>query len=170
MAARKQNHMKWIDEMFVGMEKDRAEESARRSANAARADRTEHRKERIPGALEAWSALVSSITNDVNDFNQHKQRAGQTPARISQDHFNCEVYLPGMHGTRLVLTLDNHALHVTVHPDFPRQPSTITLKLDKAGQHGVWVLGEPAQQNSKLSMEQLSEYLLKPVLSAADFN
>ncbi len=160
--------MQWIDEMFVNMEKERAAAAlSKGSANSARVNQTKHLKKQMPGALNAWSALVSSITSDVNEFNKHKERAGQTPVRMSQRRFECEVHLPGMHGKSLVLTLDGKDLQVSVHPDFPKQPLTITIELDQAGQNGFWVLGESTKENSKLSDEQLSEYLLKPVLSSA---
>jgi len=162
--------MKWIDEMFVTMEKDKADASAKRSAKEKQGDRKEHPKKQVPGAETSWSALISSITNDVNDFNKHKKRAGQTPACLSQRHDQCEVYLPGMHGKRLVVTLDNNDLRVTVHPDFPEQQLTITIELDNDGQHTFWVLGDPAKEGAKLSVQQLSEYLLKPVLASADIN
>lgn len=162
--------MKWIDELFANMEKDKIAVSAKRSANGTKVDRTEHLKEQIPGSLNAWSALVSSITNDVNDFNKHEKRAGQTAACVSQRHFQCEVYLPGMHSQRLVLTLDNNDLQVLVHPDFPNQPLPITLQLDKQGQHGFWVLGKTSTGSAKLSAQNLSEYLLKPVFACADIN
>ena len=162
--------MSWIDEMFANMKKEKAAVLAKRGANGSKADRTRHPKKQIPGALTAWSALVSSITADVSDFNNHKERAGQTAVRMSERPFQCEVYVPGMHGERLVLTLDNNNLHVTVHPDFPEQQLTITIELDKEGQHIFWVLGEPTKEGAKLSVQQLSEYLLKPLLASADIN
>jgi hypothetical protein len=162
--------MQWIDDMFVSMEKARAAAAlAKGSANGRKVNQTKHLKNEIPGALNAWSALVSSITTDVNEFNKHKERAGQTPVRMSQRRFQCEVHLPGMHGKSLVLTLEDKDLQVSVHPDFPKQPLTITIDLDKEGQHGSWVLGE-SKENAKLSDQQLSEYLLKPVLSCAAIN
>jgi hypothetical protein len=72
-----------------------------------------------------------------------------------------------MHGKSLVLTLHDKDLQVSVHPDFPKQPLTITIDLDQEGQHGFWILGESTSENAKLSDQQLSEYLLKPVLSGA---
>jgi hypothetical protein len=77
--------MQWIDDMFVSMEKARAAAAlAKGSANGRKVNQTKHLKNEIPGALNAWSALVSSITTDVNEFNKHKERAGQTPVRMSQ--------------------------------------------------------------------------------------
>jgi len=162
--------MAWIGEMFANMEKDQAAASAKRSTKATKAERTAHLKKQIPGALDAWNGLVSSITNDVSEFNKHKKRAGQAPVLISQRQFHCEVYLPGMHSQRLVLALDNNDLQVSVHPEFPPQQLTITIEPDKEGQHGFWVLGEPAKEGGKLSVQQLSEYLLKPILASAETN
>jgi len=162
--------MKWIDEMFADIEKDGAAALAKRSANAAKPGRTEHPNKQIPGAPEAWNALISAIGIDVKDFNKHKKRARQTAVRTSQRGFECEVYLPGMNGKRMVLTLDNNDLQVSVHPDFPKQPLTITIEPDKEGQHGFWVLGEPSQDSGKLSVQQLSEYLLKPIFVSADID
>jgi len=75
-----------------------------------------------------------------------------------------------MQGKTLVLALDNQDLHVSVHPDFPEQKLTITLELDREGQHGFWVLGQATKESAKLSDQQLSEYLLKPILSCASIN
>jgi hypothetical protein len=163
--------MQWIDDMFVSMEENRTAASAKRSAKAVEVDGTRRPKKQVPGTLIAWNSLVSSIIRDVNEFNNHKDRAGQTPARISQRNFQFEVHLPGMHGKSLVLTLDNKDLQVSVHPEFPKQPLTITIELDKDGQHAFWSLGESGKESAKeLSDEQLSEYLLKPVLSSAAIN
>jgi hypothetical protein len=163
-------HMKWIDEMFVSMEKKRATESAHRSARAIKVDHGAHLKKPIPGVMDAWNALLSTIANDVADFNKHKKRAGQTAVRVSHRLFECEVYLPGMHGKKLDLKLDGSDLQVTVHPDFPEQQLTITIEPDKEGPHGFWVLGEPSKESGKLSVQQLSEYLLRPILASADIN
>jgi hypothetical protein len=162
--------MQWIDEMFVNMQKDRSAASAKRSAKAAKVERTAHPNKQSPGNLNAWNALISVIDKDVKEFNNHKERAGQTPVRISARNFQCQVHLPGMQGKSLVLTLDNNDLEVSVHPEFPKQPLTITIELDKDGQHALWSLGESAGDNAKLSDQQLSEYLLKPVLSSAALN
>jgi hypothetical protein len=161
--------MQWIEEMFVNMGKERMAASAK--SKEVKVARKEHLKKPIPGTLNAWNALVSSITSDVNEFNNHKERAGQTPVRMSQRHFQCEVHLSGMQGKSLVLTLDNKDLQVSVHPEFPKQPLPIAIELDKDGQRGFWVLGESSKEGAKrLSDQQLSEYLLKPILSTAAIN
>jgi hypothetical protein len=167
---RKRTDMEWIQEMFAGMEKDRALASVKRSENGDRVARPEHRKKEMPGALNAWNALVSSMTVDITDFNNHQERAGQTAVCIHSENLQCEIYMGGMHSKRLVLTLDNNDLEVVVHPDFPRQQLTITVGPEKEGHHGFWVLGESTQKSVTLSAAQLSEYLLKPVLSAAAIN
>ena len=163
--------MEWMNEMFVNMEKEKTAASAQVEANEAQVERKEHPKKRIPGSLNAWNALVSSITNDVNDFNNRTERSGHTPVRLSQKNFRCEVHLSGMHGKTLVLTLDSSdRVQVVIHPDFPEQRLTITLELDKEGQHSSWVLGHATNESARLSDQQLSEYLLKPVLSCASIN
>lgn len=139
LSIRSKNNMAWISEMFANMEKDKAAASSKRSAKAAKGERIEHLKKQIPCALDAWNALVSSITNDVCEFNKRKERAGQAAVHMSHRRFRCEVYLPGMQSKRLVLTLDNNDLRVSVHPDFPTQQSAITIEPDKDGQHGSWV-------------------------------
>jgi hypothetical protein len=75
-----------------------------------------------------------------------------------------------MQSRRLVLTLESNDLYVTVHPDFPNQQLTITIEPDADGQHGFWVLGEHTKERAKLSAQQLSEYLLKPILASASIN
>jgi hypothetical protein len=110
------------------------------------------------------------MTDDIKEFNSHKERAGQTAVCIRPEHFQCEIYMGGMHSKRLVLTLDNNDLQVVVHPDFPRQQLTITVEPEKEGQHGFWVLGGSGRESVRLSARQLSEYLLKPIFSAAAIN
>ena len=162
--------MKWIDEMFMGMEKDKVAESARVAARGPKVERAERREKQVPGAPEVWNALFFSIGNDVGDFNKHPERAGQAPASVSHKGNLCEVYLPGMQSKRLVLTLENNDLYVSVHPDFPNQRLTITIEPDGDGKHGFWVLGERTTERAKLTAQQLSEYLLKPILASASIN
>jgi hypothetical protein len=162
--------MQWIDEMFAGMEKDQAAELVKRSVKGTHVHRTEHLKEENPDTVDLWSALTSAIAKDVNEFNDHKQRTGQMAVHISNRHYQCEVYLPGMQSKRLVLALGDNELKVSVHPDFPRQQVAITIKPDQEGRHGYWVLGDHSKENAKLSTQQLSEYLLKPVLSSGEIN
>jgi hypothetical protein len=162
--------MEWIIEMFANMEKDRVAALAKRSPSAIKVAPTEHHNQQTAGTASAWNALVSAISSDVNEFNAHKERAGQTAVRIRQRPSECEVYLPGMHSQRMVLMLSNEDLQVSVHPDFPKQRLTITIELDPDGQHGFWVLGEATKESARLSVQQLSEYLLKPVLCCAAIN
>jgi len=149
--------------MFADMEKQKAAAAGKRTAKGI-----EHHKKETPATVEAWSALISAITNDVNEFNNHKDRSGETPVWVFNNlHSHCEVYLPGLQSKRLVLTLKGTDLEFSVHPDFPKQESPITIELDKEGRPGSWVLGDSTKENSKISVERLSEYLLKPVLSSA---
>jgi hypothetical protein len=94
--------MRGIDEMFVDMEKDRAAVSLARKGKMANAARKRGSEKRSHPTLNAGSALVSSLTNDVNEFNSQRERVGQTPVRISRWHFQCEIqgdlsciHLPG---------------------------------------------------------------------------
>ncbi len=156
--------------MFVGMESDRVAESTKRVAKHPKAEAPEHLEKQVDGAMEAWTTLFSTITSDVAEFNGHPQREGHPPVCVSHRHCRCEVYLPGMQSKRLVLTLVNNHLQVSVHPEFPEQRLTLTIEPDAGGKHGFWVLGEHTKERAKLSAQQLSEYLLKPVLSSAAIN
>jgi len=156
--------------MFMDMEKDKAAESAEMAARGTKVEHTEGGERQVPGAPEMWSALFSSIENDVSNFNKHHKRAGKTHVSVSHRHNQCEVYLPGMQSKKLVLTLENNDLYVSVHPDFPNQRLTITIESGADGKHGFWVLGERTKERAKLSAQQLSGYLLKPVLASASIN
>jgi hypothetical protein len=162
--------MQWIDEMFAGMEKDRAAELVKRSVNVPHLHRAEHPKEENPDAVGLWSALTSAIAKDVSEFNHHKERTGQMAVHISNRRYRCEVYLPGMQSKRLVLALEDSQLRVSIHPDFPKQQLAISIEPDKDGAHCFWLLGDHSPGNAKLSAQQLSEYLLKPILSSAEIN
>jgi hypothetical protein len=140
--------MQWIDEMFAGMEKDRAAELVKRSAKETHVHRTEHLKEENPDTEGLWSALTSAISKDVNEFNLHKERTGQIAVHISNRHHQCEVYLPGMQSKRLVLALEDNELKVSIHPDFPSQQLAITIEHDQEGRHGFWVLGDHSKENA----------------------
>jgi hypothetical protein len=162
--------MKWMDEMFAGMESDGAADSVKRDARKTKIEPSGHLEKETCGATEVWSTLFSTITADVAEFNRHAKRVGQAPVLMSQRQHQCEVYLPGMHSKKLVLSLENNDLHVCVHPEFPDQQATITIEPDADGKHGFWVLSGHTAQRAKLSAEQLSEYLLKPILSSASIN
>jgi hypothetical protein len=162
--------MKWIDDMFQTMDKARDVESAHRRVGGNGTVAKEPARQRIPGALDAWKSLVTAISNDVNYFNSSQRRSGHTAVAIAQRRFECEVYVPGMLSKRMVLTLEGNDLSVSVHPDFPDQQLTITIEPDPDGKHSFWVLGEPAKETKKLTAQQLSEYLLRPILSTAEIN
>ena len=162
--------MRWIDEMFMGMQKDKAAESVRLATKDTKARLVKHREKAVPCAPEVWTALFSSIGDDVSEFNKHQERAGMAPASVSHRLHEFQVYLPGMQSKRLVLTLENNDLYVSVHPDFPNQRLTIRIEPDADGKHGFWILGERTNEMAKLSAQQLSEYLLKPILACASIN
>jgi hypothetical protein len=71
---------------------------------------------------------------------------------------------------RMVLTLDGNDLSVSVHPEFPDQMFAITIMPDPDGKHSFWMLGGLAKETRKLTTQQLSEYLLRPILSSAGIN
>ncbi len=75
-----------------------------------------------------------------------------------------------MQSKRLVLALEDNELKVSVHPNFPNQPLAITIESEQEGRHGFWILGDHSNEDAKLSTQQLSEYLLKPILSSAEIN
>lgn len=50
----------------------------------------------------------------------------------------------------------------------PEQKQTVTMELGGDGQHVFWILREHSKESAKLSVQQLSEYLLKPVLTCAE--
>jgi hypothetical protein len=120
-----------------------------RKSDGSKVVPTERLQERAPGTLKAWNSLVSSITNDANQFNNDKERVGQTLTRVSRRHFECEVHLPGMQGKNMVLTFDNNEFQVSVHPEFPKLPLTIAIELDGEGQPASWLLGESTKENAK---------------------
>lgn len=167
--------MPWIDEMFVGMKK--AKDAALESRNAqhsSSADFVESSEKQISGARDAWSNLISLMRKDVNEFNKNKRRTRQNPVLMTDEtftlaEFQFEVYLPQMNGKLLVLTLDGNCLHLTVRPEYPEQRSTITLE-SKSGQQYRWVLRESREAVKTLTDQQLSERLLKPILSTADID
>ena len=161
--------MHWIDEMFTGMEKDQAADTLRRSEKKSPAHPEKHVKD-DPDTVDLWGALTTAIANDVSEFNGHKERKGKMAAHTSNRRHRCEVYLPGMQSKRLVLVLEENALNVSIHPEFPPQQLAITIAPGQHGRQGCWVLGDPSQEGGKMSAQQLSEYLLKPVLSSADIN
>jgi hypothetical protein len=74
--------------MFPNMEKDRTAASAKRSEKAAKADQTKHLVKHIPLALSAWNGLVTSITNDVNEFNNQRSVPDKRPPASAKDISN----------------------------------------------------------------------------------
>jgi hypothetical protein len=166
--------MPWIDAMLVGTDKEAAPASVRTSGQSARIETIKNPAKQTAATLNAWKALVLAITNDVNDFNNHPKRAERGAVRVhdkllSRAHYQCEIFLPGMRSKMLVLALENdNDVRVSIHPDFPKQRFAIRIESDQEGECRFWVLGDTTDKTTELSAEQLSEYLLKPVLSLAE--
>jgi len=168
--------MVWINEMFVGMEKEAELASITRGKKNTRVATKQNLNDPIPVESPAWKALVFALMTDINDFNTHPKRSGQRPVSInhkppSGTHVECAIYLPGMRNKMMILTLenDNHLL-VSVHPDFPKQRLAITLGSDSDSHRYFWMLGDTSDETTEISTERLSEYLLKPVLSLAEIS
>jgi|SRR5579872_1475554 len=163
--------MKWIDEMFVTMKADELTAIARKQKKHITRDKPKPQAMQAAGALAAWKALTAAIAIDVNDFNLHPQRIGKSPVcmqdkMVSPTRFECDVLVPGMSSEMLVLRLDSdNSVEVSVHPKFPAQPLAITLEPDDDGHNSHWIVGNTAENMATMSVQQLSEYVLKPILS-----
>jgi hypothetical protein len=168
--------MPWIDEMFAGIRQAKDTALERRNAeHSSSVDAVTNSEEQISDARDAWSSLISVMRNDVNEFNNNKSRGRQNPVLMTEQtlsltNFHFEVYLPEMHSKLLVLTLEGGSLHIIVRPDYPDQRSTITLVSAKNSQHYCWVLREPGEAIETVTVQQLSERLLKPILSSAEID
>jgi hypothetical protein len=166
--------MAWIDDILVGTDRESGTEFLRKSGRTTSVETTKNPAKQTAATLKAWKALVFAITNDVNDFNNHPTRAKLGAVRVhdkllSRTHFQCEIYLPGMRSKMLVLALENdNDVKVSIHPEFPKQRFDIRLESDKESDCHFLVLGDTPDKTTELSVEQLSEYLLKPVLSLAE--
>ena len=166
--------MAWIDAMLVSPGKEAVPASIRTSGQRASVESLKNPAKQTAATLNAWKALVFAITKDVNDFNNHPKRAERGAVRVhdkllSRTHFQCEIFLPGMRSKMLVLALENdNDVRVSIHPEFPKQRFAIRIESDQQGECHFWVLGDTPDKTTELSAEQLSEYLLKPVLSLAE--
>jgi len=165
--------MTWIDEMLASTRVNKASEAALRN----KAHRTDGAKEKPDKQLsvvkEAWAELLCVMRKDVKAFNNHKSRATHSPALMSTEslslaRFQFEVYVPEMNSRLLALTLTGNSLQVNVRPKFPEQESTITLESEKGGKRYCWLLDGAGKEKKELSAEQLSEYLLRPILFSSE--
>ncbi len=161
--------MEWIDGMFVAMKAD--EDIALKRKQHTKGEKPKNREKQAAGALSAWKGLTAAIAADVNDFNLHPRRAGKSQVcmhdkLVSPNHFECDVLVPGMSSEMLVLKLDNsNSIEVSVRPRFPAQPMAITLESDDNGQQSHWSVGNTPENKARMSVQELSEYVLKPLLS-----
>jgi hypothetical protein len=167
--------MPWVDEMFSATRVNKASESARRRLGHASNGDTDKPDKQVSVGKEAWADLLTVLRTDVKEFNNHKSRAGHSPALMSGQtialtRFQFEVYVPEMNSRLLVLTLTGNSLHVTVRPQFPDQQSTIRLESGKNGKHYCWSLDGSGKEKKEVSVQQLSEYLLRPILSSSEID
>lgn len=166
--------MAWIDAMLVSTGKEAAPAPAMISGQRASVETLKNPAKQTAATLNAWKALVFAITSDVNKFNNHPKRTERGAVRVhdkllSRTHFQCEIFLPGMRSKMMVLALENdNDVRVSIHPEFPKQRCAIRIGSDQEGECHFWVLGDTPDKTTELSAEQLSEYLLKPVLSLAE--
>ena len=146
---------------------------AKRRTKKLSAGPLENSERQISAGKRAWAELLSAMRKDVNEFNNNKSRVGHSPvlmtseaSALAGDQF--EVYVPEMSSRLLVLTLTGNNLHIVIRPEFPEQPSTITLSSTKNIQNYCWMLGGVDGAHKELSAQQLSEHLLRSVLSSAE--
>lgn len=157
--------------MITGMRSRKASEAAEATLGRPKVLMVEALAKPVSGAKEAWTELLVNLKSDVKAFNGEKARAGHSAVLMSSEkqsivRFQFEVYLPEMNSKLLVLTMSGNKLEVEVRPEFPRQKSAITVEAGKNGKGYRWVVAEFAR-DKEVTAANLSEYLLKPVLSSA---
>ncbi len=164
--------MPWIDEMLLSTKKNVFAAAAKRHVKHARPVESEDSHRQPSAAKHAWKELLTVMRKDVNEFNI-KGRAGLSPALMTSEttaivNFQFEVYLPQMNSKLLVLTLDGNSLHTLIRPEFPDQQASITLESAPNNEHYRWMLGETDGTKTEISVPELSERLLRTVLSSAE--
>jgi hypothetical protein len=167
--------MPWIDEMLSATRLDKAPESAKKKLGHTSDGDADRLDQQISVGKDAWTDLLTVLRADVKEFNNHKSRAGHSPALMSGQalelaRFQFEVYVPEMNSRLLVLTLTGNSLHVNVRPQFPSQQWTITLESSKSGKHYSWFLDGTDKEKKEVSVQHLSQYLLKPILSSSEID
>jgi hypothetical protein len=167
--------MQWIDEMLSATRVTKASESAKRKLAHSEDGGPNKSDKQISAGKEAWAELLSVLRSDVKEFNNHKSRVGHSPALMSTQalsltRFQFEVYVPEMNSRLLVLTLAGNSLQVEVRPQFPNQQSKITLEPSKNGKHYCWLLDGPGKEKKEVSVQRLSEYLLRPILFSSEID
>jgi hypothetical protein len=167
--------MPWIDEMLSVTRLNKASESAKRKVGHSSSSDAEKVDKQISAGKDAWADLIAALRADVKDFNNHSTRVGHSPALMSGQslalaRFQFEVYVPEMNSRLLVLTLTGNSLYVNGRPQFSVQPLTITLESAENGKHYGWFLDGTGKEKKQVSVEQLSEYLLKPILASSEID
>jgi hypothetical protein len=163
----------WIDEMLANTRVSKASAAALRKRTHLSESSKEKSDQQLSIVKEAWAELLGVMRKDVKDFNTHKSRATHSPALMSTEslslaRFQFEVYVPEMNSRLLVLTLTGNSLQVNVRPKFPEQEAAITLESQKGGTHYCWLLNGTGKEKKEVSAEQLSEYLLRPILFSSE--
>ncbi len=151
-------------------------ESAERKHRVVNVSAVENPGEVIGGdCKEAWAELISKMRQDVDEFNNHKARAGHSPVLMTNEassaaQLQFEVYVPEMNSRVLVLTLVRKGLQVDVRPQFPDQEAAISFESRPNGCFAWVVVGKAGETGNELSVQQLSEYLLAPILAGTEID
>jgi hypothetical protein len=167
--------MQWIDKMLSSTRVNKVAESTKRRAKHQKGGAPVDAEKQTAAARGAWSKLLSAIRNDVADFNNSKSRAGHSPVLMTDDtsspkQFQFEVYVPEMNSKMLVLNLAGNSIHSEVRPEYPDQQGTITWETGKNTKDDCWVLDGVGETRRGVTVQQLSEFLLTPILSSADID
>lgn len=169
--------MRWIDEMLSKTRAGKLAESVKRKTKVVAVAAEGNPIREIGGdARAAWAELLAAMRKDVDEFNKHKARAGHSPVlltneALSLERLQFEVYVPEMNSRVLVLTLGEKGLRVDVRPHFPEQLSAIQIEFCPNSRRFSWVVdGGAGKAKNKLTVQQLSEYLLGPILSGTEID
>ncbi len=165
--------MPWIDEMLSRAKENKIAADAKRRTKKLIGRPLENSERQISAGKNAWAELLSAMKKDVDEFNRNKSRLGHSPVLMTSEAsalagYQFEVYVPEMTSKLLVLTLAGNNLLTVIRPEFPEQPSTITLSSTKKSPNYCWMLGGADGAQSEMGAQQLSEYLLRSVLSSAE--
>jgi len=165
--------MTWIDQMLASTRVTKASEAALKKRTHDSDDPKEKSDKQFKIAKEAWAELLGVMRKDVKEFNNHKSRATHSPALMSTEsvslaRFEFEVYVPEMNSRLLALALTGNSLQINVRPKFPEQEATITLESKQLGKQYLWLLDGTGKEKKDVSAQQLSEYLLRPILFSSE--
>ena len=165
--------MPWIDEMLSHAKENKIAADAKRRIRKLSNRPLENSEKRISVGKRAWEDLLLAMRKDVAEFNNNKSRLGHSPVLMTSEasalaDYQFEVYVPEMSSKLLVLTLAGNNLHIVIRPEFPEQPSAVTLRSIRNSPNYCWMLGGTDGTEKELSVQKLSEYLLRSVLSSAE--